>query len=149
MRSAWRRSLWRGETSVDGLVQLACRPSRLEGDRRPRDRGPFPYRARRGRYSTRHPRQATGWTMARWIAVSLNEGVIPPEEGARRLWSLASECGYPGELVEMLQLHESAWESSVGPDQAAVEAEILASAPEVITAADRFLAAKRPPPLKP
>jgi hypothetical protein len=38
----------------------------------------------------------------------------------------------------MLQLHD-AWESSVGPDRDAVEAEMLTFAPEVITGADRFL----------
>jgi hypothetical protein len=36
----------------------------------------------------------------------------------------------------MLELHE-AWESAVGSDRTAVEAEILAFAPEVIAAADR------------
>ena len=68
------------------------------------------------------------------------ERVAPPDEGGLRRWNLWDECGHAGELAEMLQLHE-AWESSVGPDRAAVEAEILAYAPEVITAADRILTA--------
>ena len=38
----------------------------------------------------------------------------------------------------MLQLHD-AWESSVGPNRTAVEAEMLAFAPDVIAAADRIL----------
>ena len=85
-------------------------------------------------------REAAGWTLARWVAASMIEGVIPAEEGALRLWTLWDECGRAGELAEMLELHD-AWESSVGPHRAAVEAEMLAYAPEVITAADRFLAA--------
>jgi hypothetical protein len=43
----------------------------------------------------------------------------------------------------MLQLHDD-WESSIGPDRAVVEVEILGFAPEIITAADRHLAAQRP-----
>jgi hypothetical protein len=66
------------------------------------------------------------------------DGAISPEDGSRRIWSLSRECADPGEMIEMLQLHD-AWESSVGPDRAAVEAEMLAYAPEVIAAADRFL----------
>jgi hypothetical protein len=42
----------------------------------------------------------------------------------------------PAELLEMLQLHDE-WESSVGSDRAAIEAEIVAFVPEVIAAADR------------
>ena len=73
-------------------------------------------------------------------AASVIERVVPPVEGALRLWNLWDECGRAGELASMLQLHD-AWESSVWPDRAAVEAEILAYAPEVITAADRILTA--------
>ena len=53
--------------------------------------------------------------------------------------SLGGDCGNPHELSWMLQLHD-AWESSVRPHRAAVEAEMVAFAPEVIAAADRFLA---------
>jgi hypothetical protein len=42
----------------------------------------------------------------------------------------------------MLQLHDE-WEESIGPDRDAVEAEMLAYAPEVVTAADQFLNARR------
>jgi hypothetical protein len=81
-------------------------------------------------------RDAAAWTMARWIATAIVDGVIPPGPGAVRLWNLASECGYPAELVEMLQLEE-AWEESVGTARAAAETAIVAFAPEVIAAADR------------
>ena len=85
------------------------------------------------------PSQETaGWTMARWIAAAMIERVVPPPEGALRLWTLWDACGRAGELSWMLQIHDD-WESSVGPDRAAAEAEMLAYAPEVVTAADRFL----------
>jgi hypothetical protein len=92
--------------------------------------------------------EAAGWTMARWIAASMVERVVSPAEGALRLWFLWEECGRAGELSEMLQFHD-AWESSVGPDRAAVEAQMLAYAPEVVAAADRFLGAVQPPPPTP
>ena len=88
--------------------------------------------------------EAAGWTVARWIATAIVDGVMPPAVGAQRLWSMSGDCGHPSELVEMLELHE-AWESSVGSARAAAEDEILAFAPEVIAAADRFLTAARPP----
>jgi hypothetical protein len=83
-------------------------------------------------------RQAAGWIMARWIARSMMDGVIPPGRGALRLWGLWRDCQQAAELAEMLQLHD-AWEESVGPDRAAVEAEILAFALAVVAAADRIL----------
>lgn len=82
--------------------------------------------------------QAAGWMLARWIAASMIEQMVPPVSGAWRLWSLMDECGYDAELLTMLDLHE-AWESSVGSDQVGIEAEILAAAPAVIAAADRHL----------
>lgn len=85
-------------------------------------------------------REVSAWMMARSIAASMVERTVAPGEGALRLWFLWDDCGRAGELAEMLQLHD-AWEASLGPDRVAVEAQILAYAPEVITAADRFLGA--------
>ncbi|MBB5165946.1 hypothetical protein [Mycobacterium sp. AZCC_0083] len=79
-------------------------------------------------------RETAGWTLVRPIATALVEGEIPPGTGAHR--SLSRDCGHPGELLEMLQLHDE-WESSVGSARAAIEAAIVAFAPEVIAAADR------------
>jgi hypothetical protein len=119
----------------DGLIQLASQPAGskqldgLEVEGR--------FLAALAELELHVPsREAAGWTVARWIATAIVDGVMPPTDGALRLWSLSGECGHPSELVEMLELHE-AWESAVGSDRTAVEAEILAFAPEVIAAADR------------
>jgi hypothetical protein len=89
-------------------------------------------------------REIAGWTVARWIATAIVDGVMPPDQGALRLWNVSGECGHPSELVEMLQLHD-AWESSFGSERTTVEGEIQAFAHEVISAADRHLTARRPP----
>lgn len=125
---------------AEGLVQLACEPADEKG---------LDGRAVEARFRIAieevglelPSREAAGWLMARWIATSMIERVVSPHEGALRLGNLWRECGQAGELAEMSQLSD-AWESSVGPDEAAVLAEILAFAPEVIVAADRFLAAQ-------
>lgn len=79
------------------------------------------------------------WVTARWIATDMVAGTVPAAEGADRLWRLGRDCGYPAELVEMLQLHDQ-WESAVGADRSATEAAMLSYAPQVISAADRVLA---------
>jgi len=125
----------------EGLVQLACLPTDvrlIDGDE-----VAVLIRVAFDELGLRVPSaEASGWTMARWIATAMMEGVLPPGEGAGRLWGLSRECGDAEELVEMLQLHD-AWESSVGADRVAIEAEMLGFAPSVITAADRYLAANR------
>lgn len=119
----------------EGLVELASQPADstkldgLEVDSL--------FRAALVELGLRVPsRDAAGWTLARDVATAIVDGVIPPARGALRLWSLSGECGNPGVLVDMLQLHD-AWEESVGSDRTAVEAEIVALAPDVIAAADR------------
>jgi hypothetical protein len=127
---------------VDGLVQPASQPADLKVT--DSHQVEILFRSALAEVGLQPPsREAAGWTVARWIAASIVGRVIPPGVGALRLWNLSSECGDPAELVEMLQLHDE-WESSVGPDRAAVEVEILGFAPEVIAAADRHLAAQRP-----
>ena len=115
---------------VEGVVQLASQPS--DGNFLAVDEVKALLRAALAEVGIETPsRSAAAWTLARLYATSMVDDVIPPEEGARRLWSLASDCGNPRELGWMLQLHD-AWESSIGPDRDAVEAEMLAFAPEVI-----------------
>jgi hypothetical protein len=120
---------------VDGLVQLASQPAdakQLDGVE-----GESLFRTALAELGLPTPsREAAAWTLARSIATAMVEGEIPPATGAHRLWSLSGDCGHPSELVEMLDLHEM-WESSVGSDRTAAEAEMLAFAPEVIAAADR------------
>jgi hypothetical protein len=120
---------------VDGLVQLASQPADVNAiDSQEVE---ILFRSALAEVGLQPPsRETAGWTLARPIATALVEGEIPPGTGAHRLWSLSRDCGDPGELVEMLQLHDE-WESSVGSDRAAIEAEIVAFAPEVIAAADR------------
>jgi hypothetical protein len=125
---------------VDGLVQLACQPADekvLDG----REVEALFRTALAGVGLLPPSREAAAWTSARWIGASMIKGVISPASGALRLGDLWSECGHAGELAEMLHLVD-AWESSVGPDRAAVEAEMLVFAPQVISAADRFLTAE-------
>jgi hypothetical protein len=119
----------------DGLVQLASQPAD------PKEIDGFEverlFRTALAEVGLAVPsKEAAGWTVVRWIATAMVDGVMPPGEGALRLWNVSGDCGHPSELVEMLQLRD-AWESSVGPERTAVEDEILAFAPEVIAAADR------------
>lgn len=127
----------------DGLVQLASQPAdpkKIDGFEVERL-----FRTALAEVGLLVPsREAAGWTVARWIATAIVDGMMRPGEGALRLWNVSGDCGHPSELVEMLQLHD-AWESSFGSDRTAVEDEILAFAPEVIAAADRHLTAGRPP----
>ena len=128
---------------VDGLIQLACQPT----DVRAMDgyEVEILFRAALVEAGLQLPsRETAGWTIVRWIAATMIEGVISPGEGAGRIWGMHNECGLVHEVVEMLQLQD-AWESSVGADRVAVEAEMLDFAPEVVAAADRHLAANRPP----
>jgi hypothetical protein len=119
----------------DGLVQLASQPADSKEIDGLEVEGLF--LAALAELGLQVPsREAAGWTVARWIATAIVDRVMPPAEGALRLWNVSGECGHPSELVEMLQLHDK-WESSVGSDRTAVEDEILAFAPEVIAAADR------------
>jgi hypothetical protein len=122
---------------VDGVVVLACQPvdrAALNG-REVEDL----FRAALEDLGVEVPsREAAGWIMARWIARSMMDGGIPAGQGALRLWALWRDCQQAAELAEMLQLHD-AWEEAVGSARAAVEAEILAFAPEVVAAADRNL----------
>jgi hypothetical protein len=128
---------------VDGLVQLASQPADLKVI--DSQHVEILFRSALAEVGLEPPSsEAAGWTFARWIAARIVGRVIPPGEGALRLWNLSREWGDPAELVEMLQLHDD-WESSVGPDRASVEVEILGFAPEVVTSADRHLAAQRPP----
>jgi hypothetical protein len=128
---------------VDGLVQLASQPADVNAI--DSQQVEILFRSALAEVGLQPPsRETAGWTLARPIATALVEGEIPPGTGAHRLWSLSRDCGHPGELLEMLQLHDE-WESSVGSDRAAIEAEIVVFAPEVVTAADRHLAAERPP----
>jgi hypothetical protein len=127
----------------DGLVQLASQPADVNA--MDSQEVEILFRSALAEVGLQPPsRETAGWTLARPIATALVEGEIPPATGAHRLWSLSGDCGHPAELVEMLELHEM-WESSVEPDRTAAEAEILAFAPEVVAAADRHLAAERPP----
>jgi hypothetical protein len=128
---------------VDGLVQLASQPADVNAiDSQEVE---ILFRSALAEVGLQPPsRETAGWTLALPIATALVEGEIPPGTGAHRLWSLSRDCGHPGELLEMLQLHDE-WESSVGSDRAAIEAEIVAFAPEVVAAAGRHLAAERPP----
>jgi hypothetical protein len=124
---------------ADALVQLACQPA--DGKVLDGREVEVLFRTALAEVGLEPPsREAAGWLMARWIAASMIDGVISPAEGALRVGNLWRECGQAGELVAMLQLSD-AWESSIGPDEAAVQAEMLAFAPKVIAAADRFLAA--------
>ena len=124
---------------ADRIVQLACQPA---------DRGRLNgseiedlFRGALEDLGLEIPsREAAGWITARWIASSMMDGALPPGRGALRLWALWRDCRRAPELAEMLQLHD-AWEQSVGPARAAVEAEILAFVPEVVAAADRNLTA--------
>ncbi len=126
---------------VDGVVQLACQPT--DGKSLAADEIEILLRVALAEVGLQIPaREAAAWTLARWYATSMIDREIPTEEGARRLWSLARHCGNPPELGWMLQLHD-AWESSIGPERDAVEAEMLAYAPEVITAADRVVGTRR------
>ena len=122
----------------DGLVQLAC----LSPDVRliDGDHVADVLVAAFGELGLRLPSvEAAGWILARWLASEMIDGVIPPAEGAGRLWGLSPELGYDNELVDMLQLHD-AWEASVGAERAAAEAKMLNCATEVVAAADRYLA---------
>jgi hypothetical protein len=122
---------------AEGLVRLACLPD--DGKVLDGREVEVLFRTALAEVGLEPPStEAAGWLMAGWIAGSMIERVISPADGAWRLGNLWRECGHSGELVEMLQLSD-AWESSVGPDQAAVEFEMLAFAPNVIAAADRFL----------
>jgi hypothetical protein len=47
------------------------------------------------------------WIVAAFVAEQVLDGRIRPIDGASTLWSLARDCDYPGELVEMLQLLEA------------------------------------------
>lgn len=125
---------------AEGLVRLACEPA--DGKLLDGREIEALFRIVLAEVGLEPPsREAAGWLMARSIATSMIERVISPPEGALHLGNLWRECGQAGELAEMSQLSD-AWESSVGPDEAAVLAEILAFAPEVIVAANRFLAAQ-------
>lgn len=127
----------------DGMVQLASQPADVNAI--DSQQVEILFRSALAEVGLQPPsREAAGWTVARSIATAIVEGEIPPATGAHRLWSLSRDCGHPAELVEMLELHEM-WESSVEPARTAAEAEILAFAPEVVAAADRHLAAERPP----
>ncbi len=83
-----------------------------------------------------------GWQRARDIATTIIAGIVPPGEGAARLWPLWEECGgVPGsDPLDMLQLFEE-WEGSVGDARRRAEERIVASARSVIADADRALAA--------
>jgi hypothetical protein len=125
---------------TDGIVRLACQPAdraRLNGSE-----VEDLFRVALEDIGLELPsREAAGWIMARWIARSMIDGVVPPGRGALRLWALWRDCGQAPELAEMLELND-AWEESVGPARTAVEAEILAFAPEVVAEADRNLTAE-------
>jgi hypothetical protein len=76
------------------------------------------------------------------IATSMIDRTISPTVGANLLWQLYDVCGGPAVLSGMLQLLD-AWESSVGAARAAFPEKMRAAAPEVIAAADQYLAGTR------
>ncbi len=79
---------------------------------------------------------AAGWTVAGYIAEAMIAGAIDPPTGAHRLWGLWHVCGRPGELAEMLQLHDE-WESSVGQRRTEIEVEMLGFASTVAIVAEQ------------
>ena len=122
----------------DATVELAGQPVHLRGVRRS-DLEPL-FRSMLSEVNVSWPSmEEAGWLKARSIAELMLSGTIPPVRGASQLWGLWGACGEPGdELTEMLQLRD-AWESSVGPQRADAEREILAYAPAIIAAADQHL----------
>lgn len=76
-----------------------------------------------------------GWAMAGFLADAMIAGAIDPATGAFAIWRQWDISGEPGdELTGMLQLHD-AWETSIGDQRAAIEAEMIDFAHTVRAAA--------------